>query len=71
MSRNQKGEKKDKDNNPRQKYHSPTQAPREIKEFYTNQGSITEYRRQPRVSRLTTKYLESIKAELRDSDEDE
>ena len=66
-----KRRKKDNDNNPRNKYHSPTQAPKDIKESDTNQGSTTEYRRSPRVPRLTTKYLESIKAELRNSDEDE
>ena len=66
-----KRRKKDNDNNLRNKYHSPTQAPKNIKESDTNQESTTEYRRSPRVPRVTTKYLESIKAELRDPDVDE
>ena len=57
--------------NPRNRYISPTQALKHIKESNSNQEISTEYRRSPRVTRVTAKYLESIKAKLRNSDEDE
>ena len=57
--------------NPRSRYISPTSAPKHIKESNSNQEISTEYRRSSRVPRVTAKYLESIKAELRNSDEDE
>ena len=51
--------------NPRNRYISPTQAPKHIKESNSNQEISIEYRISPRVPRVTTKYLESINAELR------
>ena len=50
---------------------SLVQAPKHIKESNSNQQSTTELRRSSRVHRVTLKYLEGIKAELRDPDEDE
>ena len=55
----------------RNRYMSPIKAPKHIEESNSNQEIITEYRRSSRVPRVTAKYLESIKAELRNSDEDE
>ena len=65
-----KRRKKDKEKDPRHKCYSPTQAPKGFKEASTNQTDTTEYRRSPRVSRVTAKYLESIQAELKDSDDE-
>ena len=55
-----KRRKKEKDKDPRHKYYSPTQAPEDFKESNTNQANTTEYRRSPRVPRVTARYLESI-----------
>ena len=66
-----KRRKRDVDISTKNKYKSPTQAPKHIKESNSNQKVITELRRSPRVPRVTLKYLEGIKAELRDPDEDE
>ena len=63
--------KRNVDTSPRNKYKSPTQAPKHIEESNSNQEVITEYRRSPRVPRVTAKYLGGVKAELRNSDEDE
>ena len=57
--------------NPKYRYKLPKQAPKHIKESNSNQEVNTGYRRSPRVPRVTAKYLESIKAELRNPDEDE
>ena len=57
--------------NPRNRYISLTQAPKHIKESNSNQEISTKYRSILRVLRVTAKYLESIKAELRNSVEDE
>ena len=56
--------------NTQNKYISPKQAPKYIKEPNSNNKIKTGYRRSPRVPRVTTKYLESIKAELKDSGDD-
>ena len=54
----------------RHKYHSPKQAPKNLKETKQDQTDSVQYRRLPRVPRVTAKYLESIQAELRDSDDE-
>ena len=70
MSQHQKGEKTNVNTNPKNRYILPKQAPKHIKESNSNQEISTGYRRSPRVPKVTAKYLESIKAELRNPDED-
>ena len=53
----------------RNKYPSTAKVPKHMKELYTIQQPSTGLRRSPRVPRVTAKYLESIKAELKDPDE--
>ena len=53
------------------KYMSPKQAPKQIKEPVSNNKTKTGHRRSPRMPRATAKYWESIKAELRNPNEDE
>ena len=65
----QKGRKRHGDGSTRNKYPSPAKVPKYIKEPDSNQQPITGLRRSPRVPRVTVKYLEGIKAELKDLDE--
>ena len=52
------------------KYHSPKRAPNNLNETKQDQTDSVQYRRSPRVPRVTAKYLESIQAELRDTDDE-
>ena len=54
----------------RHKHHSPKGAPYKLNETKQDQADRVQYRRSPRVPRVTAKYLESIQAELRDSDDE-
>ena len=58
----------DKKESSKHKYHSPKWAPKNLKETKQDQKDSIQYRRSSRVPRVTTKYLDSIQAELRDSD---
>ena len=64
-----KGRKRYKDSNIRDIYPTPAKVQRNMKEANESQLPDTRLRRSPRVPRVTAKYLESIKAELKDQDE--
>ena len=66
-----KRRKKRVDASTQNKYISPKQAPKQIKEPISNSEIKTGYRRSPRMPRATAKYWESIKAELRNPNKDE
>ena len=52
-------------------YIAPKQAPKQIKEPISKTETKTEHRRSPRMPRATAKYWGSIKAELRNPNQDE
>ena len=52
-------------------YMAPKQAPKQIKEPISRKETKTGHRRSPRMPRATAKYWESIKAELRNPNQDE
>ena len=52
-------------------YIAPKQAPKQIKEPILTKETKTGHRRSPRMPRATAKYWESIKAELRNPNQDE
>ena len=52
-------------------YIAPKQAPKQIKEPISRKETKTGHRRSPRMPRATAKYWESIKAELRNPNQDE
>ena len=52
-------------------YIAPKQAPKQIKEPVSKTEKKTGHRRSPRMPRTTAKYWESIKAELRNPNQDE
>ena len=64
-----KGRKRHGDSSTRDKYPAPAKVPKNMKEPNAAQQPSTGLRRSPRVPRVTAKYLESIKAELKDPDE--
>ena len=64
-----KGRKRHADISTKNKYLSPAKVPKQIKEPNSNKQPNTGLKRSPRVPRVTSKYLEGMKAELRDLDE--
>ena len=64
-----KGRKRHADISTKNKYQSLAKVPKHIKGPNSSQHPNTGLRRSPRVPRVTLKYLEGIKAELRDPDE--
>ena len=52
-------------------YVAPKQAPEQIKELVSRKDAKPRLRRSPRMLRATAKYWNSIKAELRNPDQDE
>ena len=64
-----KGRKRHGESSSRDKYPSPAKVPKNMKEPNAAQQPSNGLRRSPRVPRVTAKYLESIKAELKDPDE--
>ena len=65
-----KRRKLDKKESSKHRYHSPKRAPKNIKETKQDQSDSIQLRRSSRVPKVTTKYLDSIQAELRDSDDE-
>ena len=65
-----KRRKLDKKESPKDKYHSPKRAPKNIKDTRRDQPDNIQLRRSSRVPKVTTRYLDSIQAQLRDSDEE-
>ena len=52
-------------------YVAPKQAPKQIKEPISREETKPGLRRSPRMPRATAKYWDSIKAELRNPNQDE
>ena len=63
-----KGRMRHGESSTQDKYPSPAKVPKHMKEPNAIQQPSTGLRRSPRVPRVTAKYLESIKAELKDLD---
>ena len=70
---NLKKQKRDTKQSSKNKYHSPKKTPRETK-LTTNQteedNTTNQFKLSTRIPKVSAKYLESIKAELQDSDDD-
>ena len=60
----------DKKESSKHRYHSPKRAPKNLKETKQDQSESIQLRRSSRVPRVTTRYLDSIQAELRDSEDE-
>ena len=65
-----KRRKLDKKENPKDKYHSPKRASKNVKETRRDQPDNIQLRRSSRIPKVTTKYLASIQSELKVSDEE-
>ena len=65
-----KRRKLDKRESSKHRYHSPKRAPKNINETKQDQSDSIQLRRSSRVPKVTTKYLDNIQAEQRDSDDE-